>query len=62
MDTVAGEWIMKGCRRSDPGCLHSSEDLLDMIREQIRKHFPRATDREIQKVLGIPDPAHENYD
>ena len=33
MDTVAGEWIMKGCRRSDPGCLLSPEDLLEMIRE-----------------------------
>ena len=33
MDTIAGEWIMKGCRRMDKSCLHSPEDLLEMIRE-----------------------------
>ncbi len=33
MDTVAGEWIMKGCRRNDSFCLHSPEDLLDIVRE-----------------------------
>ena len=33
MDTIDGEWIMKGCRRTDPGCLHSAADLLDMVRE-----------------------------
>ena len=33
MDTIDGEWIMKGCRRTDPDCLHSPEDLLEMIRE-----------------------------
>ena len=33
MDTVAGEWIMRGCRRSDPECLHSPSDLLDLIRK-----------------------------
>ena len=33
MDTIAGEWIMKGCRRSDRECLHSPEDLLALIRE-----------------------------
>ncbi len=33
MDTVAGEWIMKGCRRTDPECLHSPEDLRKLIRE-----------------------------
>ena len=33
MDTVAGEWIMKGCRRTDSGCLHSPEDLLALVRE-----------------------------
>lgn len=33
MDTIAGEWIMKGCRRTDAECLHSQEDLLDLIRE-----------------------------
>ena len=32
METVAGEWIMKGCRRTDQDCLHSSEDLLALIR------------------------------
>lgn len=31
--TAAGEWIMKGCRRTDKTCLHSPEDLLEMIRE-----------------------------
>ncbi len=33
MDTVNGEWIMKGCGRTDRGCLHSPEDLLEMVRE-----------------------------
>lgn len=33
MDTINGEWIMKGCRRNDPRCLHSPEDLLEAIRE-----------------------------
>ena len=33
MDTIAGEWIMKGCRRTDPECLHSPGDLLELIRE-----------------------------
>jgi hypothetical protein len=33
MDTIAGEWIMKGCRRTDDECLHSPEELLDLIRE-----------------------------
>ena len=33
METVAGEWIMKGCRRSDPECLHSPEELLELVRE-----------------------------
>ena len=33
MDTIAGEWIMKGCRRTDSECLHSPEDLLDLVRE-----------------------------
>ncbi|MBR4576657.1 MAG: hypothetical protein IKO25_05580 [Clostridia bacterium] len=31
METIDGNWIMKGCRRSDRGCLHSPEDLLDLI-------------------------------
>ena len=33
MDTIDGEWRMKGCRRTDQGCLHSPGDLLEMIRE-----------------------------
>ena len=33
METVAGEWIMKGCRRTDPECLHSPEDLRALVRE-----------------------------
>ncbi len=33
MDTAGGEWIMKGCSRSDPECLHSPEDLLGLIRK-----------------------------
>ena len=33
MDTIAGEWIMKGCRRNDPSCLHSADELLDLVRE-----------------------------
>ena len=33
MDTINGEWIMRGCRRTDPDCLHSPEDLLEMIRQ-----------------------------
>ena len=33
METIAGEWIMKGCRRTDPECLHSPEDLLALIRQ-----------------------------
>lgn len=33
MDTIDGEWIMKGCNRSDKCCLHTPEDLLDLILE-----------------------------
>ena len=33
MDTIAGEWIMRGCRENDSFCLHSPGDLLDLIRE-----------------------------
>lgn len=33
METVAGEWIMKGCRRTDRDCLHSPEDLLALVRK-----------------------------
>ena len=32
METINGEWIMKGCGRTDPGCLHSPEDLIELIR------------------------------
>ncbi len=28
-----GEWIMMGCRRDDPRCLHSPEELLALIQE-----------------------------
>ncbi len=28
-----GEWYMAGCRRDDPRCLHSPEDLLALIQE-----------------------------
>ena len=31
METINGEWIMKGCRRTDRDCLHSPEDLLALI-------------------------------
>ena len=33
METIDGEWIMKGCGRADRGCLHSAEDLLDLVAE-----------------------------
>lgn len=33
MDTIAGEWIMKGCRRTDEECLHSPEELLELVQE-----------------------------
>ena len=33
METVNGEWIMKGCRRTDKDCLHSPEDLLALVRK-----------------------------
>lgn len=33
MDTIAGEWIMKGCRRTDEECLHSPEELLALVQE-----------------------------
>ena len=33
MDTSTGEWIMLGCSRDDPQCLHNPGDLLDMIRQ-----------------------------
>ena len=31
METIDGTWIMKGCRRTDPDCLRSPEDLLELI-------------------------------
>ena len=31
MDTIAGEWIMKGCRRTDKDCLHSPDGLLELV-------------------------------
>lgn len=31
METIDGAWIMKGCRRTDRECLHSPEDLLELI-------------------------------
>ena len=33
METINGEWYMKGCRRTDRDCLRSPDDLLDMILE-----------------------------
>ena len=33
METIAGEWIMKGCRRTDKGCLHTPKDLLELVRK-----------------------------
>lgn len=33
METIAGEWIMKGCRRTDRDCLHTPEDLLALVRK-----------------------------
>ena len=33
MDTIDGVWYMKGCRRNDPGCLHSPEDLRALVRK-----------------------------
>ena len=33
MDTIAGEWIMKGCGRNDSSRLRSPDDLRKMIRE-----------------------------
>lgn len=33
METVNGEWFMKGCSRTDSGCLHSPEDLLKLVQQ-----------------------------
>ena len=31
METINGEWIMKGCGSSDPSVLHSAEELISLI-------------------------------
>ena len=31
METINGEWIMKGCDSSDPSALHSTEELISII-------------------------------
>ena len=31
METINGEWIMKGCDPSDPEALHSSMELISLI-------------------------------
>ena len=31
METINGEWIMKGCSRTDPDCLHSLQDCIAFI-------------------------------
>ena len=31
METINGEWIMKGCDSSDPSALHSREELISLI-------------------------------
>lgn len=33
MDTIDGVWYMKGCRRNDPGCLHSPRELAALVRK-----------------------------
>ena len=37
METINGVWYMKGCRRSDKGCLHSPDDLLELVNGVIRR-------------------------
>ena len=32
MESVNGEFIMKGCDRSDPDCLHHIDDLIDLVK------------------------------
>ena len=31
METINGEWIMKGCCNTDPFCLHSLRELISLI-------------------------------
>jgi hypothetical protein len=31
METINGEWIMKGCDSSDPSALHSTEELTSLV-------------------------------
>ena len=33
METINGVWYMKGCRRTDPECLHSPDDRLALVRQ-----------------------------
>jgi hypothetical protein len=33
METINGEWFMKGCRRTAPDCLRSPADLLALVRK-----------------------------
>lgn len=33
METINGEWYMKGCDRNDPACLHSPEELCACVSE-----------------------------
>ena len=31
METINGEWIMKGCDSSDPSALHVAEELISLV-------------------------------
>ena len=31
METINGEWIMKGCVSSDPSALHVAEELISLV-------------------------------
>lgn len=33
METINGEWYMKGCSRTDPLCLHSPDELAALVRD-----------------------------
>ena len=57
METIAGEWIMKGCSRSDPGCLHSPEDLLALIRKIGLKKPDPDTGKTYDRLLVSPGRA-----
>ena len=35
METINGEWYMKGCRHTERGCLHSPDELLEMILKRV---------------------------